>query len=662
MSKINFYIKKLKTPVLIVAGVFLFSVILFFLLRGIILNKAIEKAQLKFKNNYGFNLSIANSKFTCLNQITFNDLYITPPKGDTLFGSKQIILNLRLLNLISGDINLSKLEMNNSIFNLLKKDGYKNYKPIADKAETDENKILEKENKHYAKEAFRVIKKIFNHVPDYVKLNNFNFNYTEEDDVVNIAFREFLLSNNILNTVAKITENNKEQFWYINGIADPGNMQADVSIKSTNNENLTIPYIEKKYNFILGFNALNLNISKVDFDDDILIINGSAAANNAIINHPKIASKDVILNTSEFKFNIFSGKDYIALDSSSSITYNGFSVYPFLKVKKSDSFYTYWLNLKTDMQPAQNFLNSLPDGLFENIKGMEATGNFSYKLTFMLDEEKPDEMIFDSELKKENLKIVKYGKANLAKLNEDFVHYPIENGKPVRPILVSLYNPDFYILDQISPYLKNAVLTNEDPSFFYHRGFVTDAFRQSIEKNIKTGQFKRGASTISMQLMKNVFLTREKTLARKMEEILLVYILENNYIVSKNRMFEVYLNIIEWGPNVYGIGEASKYYFNKIPSMLTLSESLFLASIIPSPKKFMWRFDNNGVARNWLEKSFRFIATKMINRQFIEPSDTIGLSHLVNVTGPARKLIIKNDSLLLTDSIILNQINQREDD
>jgi membrane peptidoglycan carboxypeptidase len=79
-----------------------------------------------------------------------------------------------------------------------------------------------------------------------------------------------------------------------------------------------------------------------------------------------------------------------------------------------------------------------------------------------------------------------------------------------------------------------------------------------------------------MQLIKNVFLTREKTVSRKLEEILLVYILENNRIVSKERMLEVYFNIIEWGPNVYGIGEASRFYFQKSPSELTFNECLFL--------------------------------------------------------------------------------------
>ena len=143
-----------------------------------------------------------------------------------------------------------------------------------------------------------------------------------------------------------------------------------------------------------------------------------------------------------------------------------------------------------------------------------------------------------------------------------------------RPIVVGTENPDYTPLDQISPYLQKCVLTTEDPSFFRHRGFINEAFKQSIIKNIRTKKFARGASTISMQLVKNVFLTREKTLSRKLEEILLVYILENNRVVSKERMLEVYFNIIEWGPDVYGIGEASRFYFQKTPAELSLNECL----------------------------------------------------------------------------------------
>jgi len=101
----------------------------------------------------------------------------------------------------------------------------------------------------------------------------------------------------------------------------------------------------------------------------------------------------------------------------------------------------------------------------------------------------------------------------------------------------------------------------------------------------------RGASTISMQLVKNLFLERQKTIARKLEEMIITWLIEENRLVSKERMFEIYLNIIEWGPQVYGAQEEARFYFDKDVADLTLAEAIFMAGIIPQPKRFMVSFD-----------------------------------------------------------------------
>jgi len=231
-----------------------------------------------------------------------------------------------------------------------------------------------------------------------------------------------------------------------------------------------------------------------------------------------------------------------------------------------------------------------------------------------------------------------------------------------RPVLVGSANPNYMPLDQISPYLRKSVLTTEDPSFFSHRGFISEAFKQSIVKNIKTKKFSRGASTISMQLVKNAFLSREKTVSRKLEEILLVYILENNRIVSKERMLEVYFNIIEWGPNVYGIGEASQFYFQKTPSELSLNECLYLARIIPSPKKFMYQFNDQGMLKDFAVKQESFLTNIMLRRGLLTADDTIYKSLPILISGPAKSFIkfrvqdtttIKVDSLVVDDEFDL---------
>ncbi|HLT42851.1 MAG TPA: biosynthetic peptidoglycan transglycosylase, partial [Sphingobacteriaceae bacterium] len=164
--------------------------------------------------------------------------------------------------------------------------------------------------------------------------------------------------------------------------------------------------------------------------------------------------------------------------------------------------------------------------------------------------------------------------------------------------------------------------TAEDPSFFSHEGFVEESIRASIATNFKEKAFKRGGSTISMQLVKNVFLDREKTLARKVEEMLIVWVIEHNRIVSKERMFEVYLNVIEWGNNIYGIAEASQHYFLKRPADLNLGESIFLASIVPSPKKGINRFNEYGGLRPFMTGYYRLIGTLMANSGYISRDST----------------------------------------
>jgi membrane peptidoglycan carboxypeptidase len=305
---------------------------------------------------------------------------------------------------------------------------------------------------------------------------------------------------------------------------------------------------------------------------------------------------------------------------------------------------------------ANDFITSLPTGLFRHFEGMEAQGHFSYALNFEYNDHKPNDIIFDSKLKPEGLKITKYGEADLNKINGEFTYRAIDNGVAQRPIVVGNSNFNYTPLSAISPYLRKCVLTSEDPSFFEHRGFINSAFKQSIVKNIKTKKFTRGASTISMQLVKNVFLTREKTLSRKLEEILLVYILENNRISSKERMLEVYFNIIEWGPNVYGIGEASRFYFNKMPQDLNVNQCLFLAGIIPKPKGFMSRLENSEKFKPFAQQHNDFLMRLMFQRNLITANDTIG-NFALDITGTAKMYLKQKPTTIAHDSLSVDDFD-----
>ena len=234
---------------------------------------------------------------------------------------------------------------------------------------------------------------------------------------------------------------------------------------------------------------------------------------------------------------------------------------------------------------------------------------------------------------------------NFSRMSTPFSFLAMDGDRPIRSFVVGPENPMFTPYEQISDYLKNTVLTSEDPSFFNHAGFVEESFRESIATNIKQGRFARGGSTISMQLVKNIHLSRNKTIARKLEEALIVWLIEKNRLVSKERMFEIYLNIIELGPDVYGIGEASRFYFSKTPAELTLPQSIYLSEIIPHPKYFKYAFDSAGTLKPNHQAYFQLIANRLLTREKITQQDRDSLEFNVKLSGNALKLILPSDTV-----------------
>jgi hypothetical protein len=151
--------------------------------------------------------------------------------------------------------------------------------------------------------------------------------------------------------------------------------------------------------------------------------------------------------------------------------------------------------------------------------------------------------------------------------------------------------------DAISPHMPTAIVICEDARFYRHGGFDQAAIASAIADNLKAGKFVRGASTVSMQLAKNLYLARDKTASRKLQEAVLTILLEQT--LSKDELMELYLNVIEFGPGIYGIGPAAAYYFNSTAGQLSLGQSLYLASILPNPRSH--HFDASGeVTDKWL--------------------------------------------------------------
>ncbi|KAB2866585.1 MAG: hypothetical protein F9K37_13910, partial [Bacteroidales bacterium] len=257
----------------------------------------------------------------------------------------------------------------------------------------------------------------------------------------------------------------------------------------------------------------------------------------------------------------------------------------------------------------------------------------------------PDSLQIEPKLISKGFNIQSYGNTNFSALNDTFTHRIYNDGVFIKSIRVG-DGKEFISLNSISPFLRWAMITSEDGSFYNHRGFDLDGIRYAMACNIKEKRFARGGSTISQQLVKNLYLNRNKNITRKFEEFLTVWMIENNSIVSKDKMLEIYLNIIEWGPNVYGVKEACHYYFNKKPNEISLQEALFLAYIVPRPTKFKWVFDDENHLKPFMLNSFEFVSNKMLNRGYITDDDYSSILSIdeFNLNGEAKKLIAKQDT------------------
>lgn len=139
-------------------------------------------------------------------------------------------------------------------------------------------------------------------------------------------------------------------------------------------------------------------------------------------------------------------------------------------------------------------------------------------------------------------------------------------------------------LSRISPYAVKAVIIAEDDKFWRHEGFDYEAIQKALEKDIKRKTFSAGGSTISQQLAKNLFLTPEKKITRKVKEAILTWRLERK--LTKRRIIELYLNYAEWGDGLFGIEAAARRYFGKSAAELTAMEGARLAAVLPNPLKY----------------------------------------------------------------------------
>ena len=239
---------------------------------------------------------------------------------------------------------------------------------------------------------------------------------------------------------------------------------------------------------------------------------------------------------------------------------------------------------------------ALPPALVPTITPLELEGTWEAALRLNLDAAKPKDTKLKVRLDVDDLAVTQLGSVRLERVLTRFRRRFLDpETEEEDSFMAGPQAPGFVPVEAIPWTLQMALLSQEDGGFYKHGGFSLLHVRGALARNIQLGRFARGASTISMQTVKNVFLSPEKTLSRKVQEVFLTWQLEE--FLDKADILELYLNVIEWGPRLFGVGAAARHYFGKTPDELTPLECLYLATMVPSPRFYHEQFVEGRVGR-----------------------------------------------------------------
>ncbi|MBL7812223.1 MAG: transglycosylase domain-containing protein [Bacteroidetes bacterium] len=593
-----------------------------FLFRGQILNYAWNKAARKVQEK-GYLLQCSQKGFSGVFTAEIQNLTLSLTT-DTVAKARKLEAEIAIWASLWNGPTLDGLELTSMHLNLVRTPAYCNFCGLS----SSERKT-EKSSDPLAQRFFNLVRRSVARIPGKLLLTDFRLRYRDTADTLGLYIPNLSYRHNDLKGSITLQENDHSTGFAIQGELRRSNITGRLSLQPTTGKWAALPVLKRKFNLLAGFEKADFALEELDMRGGVLHLVADGKVTGVTVNDRRLADTNVIIRNCEGKLVAHLGKDYFEIDSATTLSLNKIKTHLYaradLGIEKK-----YTLKFQALRIQANDFFQSLPEGMFKNLKGLQAKGELEYNLYAHLEDAKPYDCIFQSELKPHGFAITQMGETDLRKMNGQFQHTFYERGRPVRSFVVGsgAYTP----LDAIPEVLQKAVMTGEDPAFYGHNGFYQEAIRQSIAQNYVQKRFARGGSTISMQLVKNVFLSRRKTLARKAEEILLVWLIESQRLTSKARMFEVYLNIIEWGPGVFGIGEASTFYFSKPAAELNPLECAFLASIIPSPKSYRYFLDSAGYVskRNW---NFVAIRNAMIKRGDLNEADTASFD--VKITGPA---------------------------
>jgi monofunctional biosynthetic peptidoglycan transglycosylase len=204
-------------------------------------------------------------------------------------------------------------------------------------------------------------------------------------------------------------------------------------------------------------------------------------------------------------------------------------------------------------------------------------------------------------------------------LKKKYPHVIYHGRKLPSEVVLKENPPPFWApISSIPKKVQGAILVSEDWAFFQHGGYDEKQIQEAIKESIEAGKLTRGASTITQQVVRNLYLSKEKSIGRKVHELWLSTKIEK--VIGKQKILEIYFNIAEMGDGIFGIGQASRRYFQKSPSELRPKEAAFLAMLLPSPKRYSVSFTRKELS-GYARRTIRSILNKMVMAHYLTPEE-----------------------------------------
>lgn len=433
-----------------------------------------------------------------------------------------------------------------------------------------------------------------------------------------------------------ISSINGKHLFFAKGKVNPENHSASLSVNFQNR--YTFPLIESELGRSIGMDSLNFYVKGTSPKNKEIHLELKSKFYGLHVQSSRLAESTVFIDSLGFSLSSHHSAQTITIDTASHASFNQITI-PFCLTATLGNSPQVILSVSDHIFAASNIFESIPKGLFKNVENMEVDGNVSFALNLNIDFNQIDSLNIFAKLTPKNFRIKQYGETDFRELNESFIYKIYLNDTTVKEIAIDTLNPNFCPLNRISQHVINSVIVSEDGGFFNHKGFDSEAFSYAIARNIKDKRLARGGSTITMQLVKNLYLNRNKNISRKAEEALIVWLIESQHLVSKERMLEIYFNIIDWGPNVHGITEAAQFYFQKKPINIDLNEAIFLASIIPRPAYFTSYFDSVLELRKHMPEYYQNLSSIMLLRGMISEEEFENLDASVELKGEAKQVL-----------------------